>query len=334
MGTKENPSMSLIEQTYKSKAASIGAVLQGKLDVYFATYLDAETLTLLGVTNYASDQFIIDPPDLSKYKNHLIKNMPDSFSLPRTRWSNIIHDLLGTNMKDGRVHYAISDAYERLREDGADTLQDQFAELLAYQHKLDPDFNLGQPGIRVDYEANLIRGVEGEEVYRMSQSPKIIVEYGPGLAAASKSLTEIPRADTTVFIDTNPYVSTFLKERALLNGLTPPQFIVKAESLGTATSDLLPDFEGRADIVIASRVRPADHEDLIEGINRGQQLLRPGGLYIMQDYVQTEFPSGKPFYPLIKEAVTVFGPPDKFAEFPFKTYGNHFPAFNAVFVKR
>lgn len=332
-----DPESSLIE-AYKIKADRMSALFQNKLSVPNASLCDGEAFAYLGLANYADDQFELFPSTIQHTKERLFEKYTTSHILPkpltRTRLREIFDEIFGYTMKDGVGSRAIHAAHMRLGEDGSDELQSHFAELLAYQHKLDPSLDLGKPGISIDYDKKVLSGIEGEELYKLDQPPKVIVEYGPGLVAAKRLTSEAQRAETTIFVDRNLYVSTFLKERALLEGMSHPRVIAIPESIETATNHLLPDFEQRADVVIASRVRPADHEDLIEGIGRGYQLLRPGGLYVMQDYVQTEFPSGKSFYPLVNEAVKFFGPPDKFAEFPFKTYGNHFPAFNAVFVKR
>ena len=232
----------------------------------------------------------------------------------------------------GEVAGALRTASEKLGPQGAELLERKFAKLFAYMLIACPHLKqkIPHPGVTIDTQNRRLKLGEITAV-DLDASPKIVMEYGPGIPGVHKIPNEVSQIPTNIYIESGVYASQVLFTLASHYDLAEPSFIGRENGIKEAGKDALESgLENSVDIITAAMVQSAGPEEFTAGIKQGKKLLRPNGLFVIQ--APTEVKPGEMSGNAIFEVTRdTFGDPMKIC--PYRIGGGSRTAYYTVFKK-
>ncbi|HSX07857.1 MAG TPA: hypothetical protein VLG11_03095 [Candidatus Saccharimonadales bacterium] len=162
-----------------------------------------------------------------------------------------------------------------------------------------------------------------------------IIEYGMGingLLTHRDSLTN--KRYRAIHIGASALENLVLDGMADRYSIDESQLVLDDRGITAVTTDLVSGYEccGETDAIIGSYVQGAP--DLKEGIYNAPELLRPGGLLVLEGYGQLR--GGTGYEAAAETAIQVFGPDAVVADEAFKVispYGDEQPARSIILQK-
>jgi hypothetical protein len=329
------------ELDWAQRGLNLGNFIEQRLGVDHAAFVHPEHLVSCAHAAYLGDDAKVLLTDFEEQIQMGINSWGDE-TLARThttreKLAQRYPALIGNgNYSDGEIAKALRLARTTLPEKTEKVVETEFALMMARVLKENPS-EAGTSASRLSPDGRLII-FRDAPFFRLAKTPELVVEYGPGAAAANRIQPEIafnPQRYQTVFIEKGWYLSQLLGSMAASFGVTYPRFIPRMDGITAATDELLTvGAKNKAGLVMASMVHSAGIEELSRGIENAHELLEPGGVLAIQTPHEVKLGEAKG-EDVISKAIEVFGEPAKTEEssYVMSTTGAVRKITKAVFVK-
>lgn len=155
------------------------------------------------------------------------------------------------------------------------------------------------------------------QIVQLAQPPQVVVDYGPGLQGAhhiNQQLTDLANHVQPFEyhpVTKGPFINHFLKTYRHLHLQDAPQIVHDAmgqytgyEGGITATTDQMVTIATNvADVVLASGIHTAGHQEIGTGIKNAFTLLKPDGALVIRAPKELETPTSVPAEDMIQMAL-------------------------------
>lgn len=329
------------ENVWLQRGLTLGNFIEEKLGVDHAKFVHPEHLALCAHAAYLGDDTVSLMPDFKEQIQLGVSSWGDETLIrnntTREKLAKRYPDLIGNgNTSEGEIAKALRKARTTLPEETEEVVETEFAQMMVKLLKEDPGA-AGTSTSKLSPDGRLII-FRDFPFFRLAKTPELVVEYGPGSAAANRIQPEIAfnqQRYQTIFIEKGWYLSQLLGSMAASFGVTYPRVIPRMDGIAAATNELLTvGAKDRVGLVMASMVHSAGFDELSIGIENAHRLLTPGGVFALQTPHEVRIGEAKG-EDVIRKATEVFGPAAKIEESKYKmsTTGAIRDITKAVFVK-
>ncbi len=344
MGKEQNqPPLTKEEADFLEHGFIIGGYIEQRLGVPQASLADPEDLASIGLAVYASQELqqVKLLNDMQQHTESVIAGYsPQAFAVAKTtpqEFRKRYPQLIGNgDYSQSEIAQALRAAPGTLPANELQALEEELAILMARRLKTDPSYRPVPASTRINVPGQYVTVADTQRV-PLTERPTVVMEYGPGIAGASKIPSEVMQIPQSIFVESNAYTNQVLVGLAGMYGLPQAQrFIGRMDGIKSATEELIRGgASNKLDIITASMVHSATQGELQAGVRNGRQLLKPGGILIAQaplDVASGEV-SGRDLIALSRNA---FGTEPTFLrEFSYTnvTTGRQRDAVTAIFKK-
>jgi|GEM_PF-3434072 hypothetical protein len=269
---------------FRLAGSMTGLAVEKILGIPLARFCRPANLACIGLSVFTPEFTLVKAANLElEAQKALDACDPDDLSqlnIQPEKFKEQFIDLLGReNYSQGKIAQAIMRLADNGNKAQVDALRRSFAILMSCDLKLMPDF-MPEPNVWFDGNYVCLAGVE--QAIDISKQPKLMLEYGPGIAGSRRIPGEVNQITRSILIEKNPYSAHVLKYLASLYDIEEPRLTVMNIGIGSATEELLgTDLKGQIDVIVASMVYSAGIEELTKGIQNGKRLLRKGGKFVV-----------------------------------------------------
>lgn len=338
-------------QQYIDLGSRLGATIEQRLGVEMASLVHPDDLAAVAAVVWTGE-VACRIRDIGSYVEEVANSYPPAVFLragiDRKDFIRRYPFLIGKNgdYSQGELAGALRNSHKVFTVKEAASLESYLATLFAYRAKLDPSI-IQNPGVTMHAYGGKTSYVSEQSTLYTGDSPKVLLEYGPGIVGFSRfpqELRGIP-IPISILVSKGIFVNVVLFTGSDLYGYShdlrvPPAVITRRDGISSATTALLNvGFGGFVDTLIMSMVHSAGMEEILTGIKNGYTLLRRGGVMIVQHPYEVYDPNHAPGTETLTALKSQFGdtPGNILSLQDYKTIqqttGRIGNAFKAVLVK-